>query len=75
MMSKMATMLTQIVDHDSTNAVTVNPNQEDQTVTQDGTTIFGDNIVDLDEGNVDVPLAIGINVGVDEELPTPPSSN
>jgi hypothetical protein len=75
MMSKMATMLTQIVDHDSTNAVTVNPNQEDQTVTQDGTTIFGGNIVDLDEGNVDVPLAIGINVGVDEELPIPPSSN
>lgn len=58
MMSKMATMLTQIVDHDSTNTVTVNPNQKDQTVTQDDTTIFGDNIVDLDEGNVDVPLAI-----------------
>ena len=48
----------EIVDHDSTNTVTVNPNQKDQTVTQDGTTIFGDNIVDLDEGNVDVPLAI-----------------
>ena len=58
MMSKMATMLTQIVDHGSTNTVTVNPNQKDQTVTQDDTTIFGDNIVDLDEGNVDVPLAI-----------------
>lgn len=58
MMSKMATMLTQIVDHDSMNTVTVNPNQKDQTVTQDDTTIFGDNIVDLDEGNVDVPLAI-----------------
>lgn len=48
----------EIVDHGSTNTVTVNPNQKDQTVTQDGTTIFGDNIVDLDEGNVDVPLAI-----------------
>jgi hypothetical protein len=31
----------EIVDHGSTNTVTVNPNQKDQTVTQDGTTIFG----------------------------------
>ena len=30
----------EIVDHNSTNTATVNPNQEDQTVTQDGTTIL-----------------------------------
>ena len=65
----------EIVDHDSTNTATVNPNQEDQTVTQDDTTISGDNTFDLDKGNVGVPLAIRINVDVDEELPTPPPSN
>lgn len=42
----------EIVDHDSTNTETVNPNQEDQTVTQDCTTISGDNNVDLDESNL-----------------------
>jgi hypothetical protein len=65
----------EIVDQGSTNAATVNPNQEDQTVTQDDTTIFGDKTVDLDEGNVGVPLAMRINVDVDEKLPTPPPSN
>lgn len=65
----------EIVDQGSTNAPTVNPNQEDQTVTQDDTTIFGDKTVDLDEGNVGVPLAMRINGDIDEKLPTPPPSN
>jgi hypothetical protein len=54
-MSKVATMLTQRSSITTTNTATVNPNQEDQTVTQDATTIFGDNTVDLDECNVDAP--------------------
>jgi hypothetical protein len=65
----------EIVDHDSTNTATVNPNLEDQTVTQDDPTIFGDKTVDLDEGNVGVPLAMRINVDIDEELATPPPTN
>lgn len=44
-------------DQDSTNTPTLNPNQ-DQTVDQDDTVIFGDDNADLDAANVAIPIAI-----------------
>ena len=54
------------IDQDGTNMGTVNPNQ-DQTVDQDDTVIFGDDTADIDDANIAVPIAIPINVDVDEE--------
>ena len=53
-------------DQDSTNTATLNPNQ-DQTVDQDDTVIFGDDDnADLDAANVAIPIAIPISI---EEVP------
>lgn len=52
-------------DQDSTNTATLNPNQ-DQTVDQDDTVIFGDDNADLDAANVAVPIALPISM---EEVP------
>ena len=46
---------------DSTNTATLNPNQ-DQTVDQDDTVIFGDDNADLDAANVAVPIALPISM-------------
>jgi hypothetical protein len=48
-------------DQDSTNTATLNPNQ-DQTVDQDDTVIFGDDNADLDAANVTVPIALPISM-------------
>lgn len=60
-------------DQDSTNSATVNPNQ-DQTLDQDNVSEFGDDTGDLGSVNVDVPIAIPINLDIteEEEPPTPP---
>ena len=58
-------------DQDSTNAATLNPNQ-DQTVDQDDTVTFGDDNADLDAANVAVPIAVPINVEEEEEEEVPP---
>jgi hypothetical protein len=52
-------------NQDSPNTVTPNPNQ-DQTVVQDDTVIFGDDNADLDAANVAIPIAIPISI---EEVP------
>lgn len=52
-------------DQDLTNTATLNPNQ-DQTVDQDDTVIFGDDNADLDTANVAIPIAIPISI---EEVP------
>ena len=53
-------------DQDSTNTATLNLNQ-DQTVDQDDTIIFGDDNADFDAANVAVPIAVPINVDEEEE--------
>ncbi len=57
-------------EQDGTNAETENQNQ-DQTVDQDNTATFGDDIVDLDGGNVAAPIAVPLNVEEDEEEENP----
>ena len=50
---------------------TLNPNQ-DQTVDQDDTIIFGDDNADLDAANVAAPIAVPINIEEEEEEEVPP---
>ncbi len=59
-------------DQDSTNSATVNinPNQ-DQTLDQDNVSEFGDDTGDLGSVNVDVPIAIPINLDIPEEEEPP----
>jgi hypothetical protein len=64
-------------DQDSTNSATVNVNpNQDQTIDQDNVSEFGYDTGDLGSINVDVPIAIPINLDIIEEeeppTPTPP---
>ena len=69
----------EIVDQDSTDTTTVNPKQEDQTVDQDDTVIFGDDtntltairIIDQDQGAANLAPNEALDVTV-EPTPTPP---
>jgi hypothetical protein len=73
----------EIVDQDSTDTATVNPNQEDQTVDQDDTVILGDHtntqteipIIDQDQGAANLALNGALDVTVEPTpipTPTPP---
>lgn len=61
------------INQDSTDtASSVSPNQEDQTVVQDDTVVFGDNTADIVDTNVGAPIGIveeGIVFCFEPELP------